>query len=433
MNIIEIINKKKNKIKLSKEEIDFFVKGFVDNSIETYQISSLLMAILLNGMDEEETSNLTTSMINSGGVVDLSSIEGIKSDKHSTGGVGDKVSIALVPLVVSCGAKIAKMSGKGLGHTGGTLDKLESIPGFKRELTEEEFLNSVRDKNLAIISQTNNLVPADKKLYALRDVTGTVDSIPLIASSIMSKKLASGADTILLDVKCGEGAFMKDLKSARELAESMVSIGKNHNKDTQAIISDMNEPLGFAIGNSLEVIEAIETLKGNGPKDFTELCLFEGSIILKQAKIVDDLEEGKRLLKESIENKSALKALKDLIKVQGGDERVLEDYSLLPSSKFKTDVKSPFDGYIESINPLEIGNMSSELGAGRKTVEDSINHGVGLVLNFKSGHKVSTKDTLLTIYHDEKLDESYEERLLNAFKFKKDFSNKKKLVYDHIF
>ena len=433
MNIIEIINKKKNKEKLNKEEIEFFVNEFVKETIKDYQVSSLLMAILLNNMDDEETSNLTKAMIDSGDIIDLSSIEGIKSDKHSTGGVGDKVSLVLVPLLASCGVKFAKMSGKGLGHTGGTLDKLESIPGFKIELTEDEFAKAVKDYGLAIISQTSNLVPADKKLYALRDVTGTVDSIPLIASSIMSKKLASGSDTILLDVKCGTGAFMRDLESATKLAEAMVSIGKSQNKDTQAIISNMSEPLGYAIGNSLEIIEAIETLKGNGPKDLEEICLFEGAIILSQNKIETDLEKGKALLKEKLNSKEGVNKFKDLIIAQGGDENVVDNLDLLPISKNKTAINSPVEGYIKSINPLKLGNLSSDLGAGRKSVGDIINHGTGLLLNKKSGDKIQKDELLLTVYHDDNIGEDFIKSLIDAFEISDTKTDEITLIYDHIY
>ncbi len=433
MNIIEIINKKKNNKSLTKDEIDFFVNAFVDESIPDYQVSSLLMAILLRGMDEEETSNLTSAMINSGGKVDLSSISGIKSDKHSTGGVGDKVSLVLGPLVTSCGVKLSKMSGKGLGHTGGTLDKLQSIPGFNIELSEEDFGKAVKDYGIAIISQTKNLVPADKKLYSLRDVTGTVDSIPLIASSIMSKKLASGSDTILLDVKCGTGAFMQDFDSAKILAKSMVSIGKNHGKDTRAVISNMNEPLGYSIGNSLEVIEALETLKGKGPKDLEDLCLYEGAIILIQNGIVDSIEEGKAILYENLRNNKALEKFKDLVKAQSGDERVVDDYSILPISKYKTEIKSPTSAYIKGINPLSLGNLSSDLGAGRKALGDIIDHGIGLVLKNKTGDFVEKGQVLLTVYHNKDLSEDFIRDLVSAFDFSEKETLEKTLIYDYIY
>ncbi|MDO5028081.1 MAG: thymidine phosphorylase [Bacillota bacterium] len=432
MNIIQIINRKKYKENLSQEEINFFVQGLVSGSVKDYQASSLLMAILLNGMSLEETSLLTKAMVDSGGQVDLSSIPGTKVDKHSTGGVGDKVSLALVPLLASCGLKVAKMSGKGLGHTGGTLDKLESIPGLKIELEEKNFIQAVKDYDAAIISQTDNLVPADKILYALRDVSGTIDSIPLIASSIMSKKLASGADTIFLDVKVGRGAFMKDLDSATSLAETMVYIGKSYGKDTQVIISDMNQPLGLAIGNSLELIEAIETLKGQGPKDFESLVLTAGSIILKQAGLEMDQGKGEKLLKEKISDGSALKALKKLILGQGGDPELIDDYKKLPIASAVTEVLCPEDGYIEEIDPLELGLLSADLGAGRKVLGDKIDHGSGFVLRKKVGDFVEKDQPLLSIYHNKDLDKDFVKKVLAAYKFTKEKCPPRTLVYKHI-
>ena len=305
MNIIDIIEKKKHNLPLTKEEIHYFFNEYSKNNIPDYQISSLMMAIYFNGMNKEEISNLTYSMMHSGDVCDLSSIKGVKIDKHSTGGVGDKTSLVLGPLVASCGVKVAKMSGRGLGLTGGPLDKIESIPGASVDISEENFIKQVNDIGISIIGQTQNLVPADKKMYALRDVTATVDSIPLISASIMSKKLASGSDTILLDVKFGSGAFMKDLENARNLAKTMVEIGKSFNKDTRAVLTDMDQPLGKAIGNSLEVIEACETLNGRGPSDLVNLCLSLGSIILMQANVTSDFNEGYKMLEEKIKNKEA--------------------------------------------------------------------------------------------------------------------------------
>ncbi|MGB4984559.1 MAG: thymidine phosphorylase, partial [Erysipelotrichaceae bacterium] len=313
MNIIDIIDKKKRKLALTNEEIHYMIEGYVNEEIKDYQMSALLMAIVLNGMNEEETFALTKEMVNSGDVIDLSSINGIKIDKHSTGGVGDKTSLALIPMVSACGVKCAKMSGRGLGHTGGTLDKLESIENFQIGISEDEFIKQVNEIGLAIIGQTKNLVPADKKLYALRDVTATVDCLPLIASSIMSKKIASGADTILLDVKCGNGAFMKTIDDAKSLAGEMIKIGNSFDKDVKAIITNMNRPLGLAIGNALEVKEAINTLKGEGPEDFTYLCLKAGSVILQQAKIVSTLQEGEEMLKEVISNGKALEKLRLMV------------------------------------------------------------------------------------------------------------------------
>ena len=398
MRMVDIITDKRDGKTLSNEQISFFVRGYVENKIPDYQISSLLMAILFNGMNKEELATLTNEMMHSGDVFDLSSIKGIKVDKHSTGGVGDKTSLVLGPLVASCGAKLAKMSGRGLGHTGGTLDKMESIPGLRITLTEEEFIKQVNDVGLAIIGQTGTLVPADKKLYALRDVTGTVESIPLIASSIMSKKLASGSDTILLDVKVGSGAFMKDMESARTLANTMVEIGKSFNKDTRAILTDMDEPLGLAVGNSLEVIEAINTLKGNGPEDFVSLCLKAASIMLTQAKITKNEEEAFIMLNENIKNGKALKCLKDLVRAQGGDVSYIDDISKFPVAKNINQIIAKKDGYVKRIVALQIGECAMKLGAGRATKESDIDLSAGIVLNKKIGHKVKKGDILATSY-----------------------------------
>ena len=398
MRMVDIITDKRDGKTLSNEQISFVVRGYVENKIPDYQISSLLMAILFNGMNKEELATLTNEMMHSGDVFDLSSIKGIKVDKHSTGGVGDKTSLVLGPLVASCGAKLAKMSGRGLGHTGGTLDKMESIPGLRITLSEEEFIKQVNDVGLAIIGQTGTLVPADKKLYALRDVTGTVESIPLIASSIMSKKLASGSDTILLDVKVGSGAFMKDMESARTLANTMVEIGKSFNKDTRAILTDMDEPLGLAVGNSLEVIEAINTLKGNGPEDFVSLCLKAASIMLTQAKITKNEEEAFIMLNENIKNGKALKCLKDLVRAQGGDVSYIDDTSKFPVAKNINQIIAKKDGYVKRIVALQIGECAMKLGAGRATKESDIDLSAGIVLNKKIGHKVKKGDVLATSY-----------------------------------
>ena len=361
-------------------------------------------------MNKKEISFLTDSMLHSGEIIDLSSINGVKIDKHSTGGVGDKTSLVLGPLVASCGAKVAKMSGRGLGHTGGTLDKLESIKGVSVNVSKENFIKQVNDIGIAIIGQTGDLVPADKKLYALRDVTATVDSIPLIASSIMSKKLASGADTILLDVKFGSGAFMKDIKSAEELASTMVEIGKHLNRDTKAVLTDMDQPLGMAIGNSLEVIEACETLKGRGPKDLVELCLNLGAIILKQAHIEEDIEKGKVLLQSKIDNLEAFKKLEELIKYQGGDISYLEDYSKFEKSKYQKEIYSSKEGYVEKISALEIGECAMHLGAGRATKDDVIDMSSGIVLNKKVGDFVKKGELLLTCYtNKENVEEIYKD------------------------
>lgn len=406
----DIILKKRDGFELSKEEIEFFIKNYVNNIIPDYQASALAMAIYFQGMNKKEISFLTDSMLHSGEMIDLSSINGVKIDKHSTGGVGDKTSLVLGPLVASCGAKVAKMSGRGLGHTGGTLDKLESIKGVSVNVSKENFIKQVNDIGIAIIGQTGDLVPADKKLYALRDVTATVDSIPLIASSIMSKKLASGADTILLDVKFGSGAFMKDIKSAEELASTMVEIGKHLNRDTKAVLTDMDQPLGMAIGNSLEVIEACETLKGRGPKDLVELCLNLGAIILKQAHIEEDIEKGKVLLQSKIDNLEAFKKLEELIKYQGGDISYLEDYSKFEKSKYQKEIYSSKEGYVEKISALEIGECAMHLGAGRATKDDVIDMSSGIVLNKKVGDFVKKGELLLTCYtNKENVEEIYKD------------------------
>ena len=415
MRFVDIINKKRNKQELTNEEIQFFVDGVTDGSLPDYQISALLMAIVLNDMNERETAYLAKAMMNSGDVIDLTSIEGIKSDKHSTGGVGDKTSMALGPMVAACGLKVAKMSGRGLGHTGGTLDKLESIKGFNCFLTEEQFKKQVQEVGLAIIGQTGDLVPADKKLYALRDVTGTVESIPLIASSIMSKKLASGSDTILLDVKYGEGAFMHTVEDATKLAEAMISIGNSLGRNTMAMITDMNQPLGNAIGNSIEIKEAIDTLKGHGPKDFTELCMQAGEIMLMQGKVAKDKEEARKMLEEGISSGRAFELFKEMVKAQGGDVAMLDDTSLLPQAKFTTEIKSKENGNIKVLHSEQLGILAMQLGAGRATKEDDVNHAVGLEINCKRGDKVNVGDTICYVYHDEELTEKWIEGLYDAF------------------
>lgn len=417
MQMTDIIIKKRNGFDLTREEIKFFIDNYVNNTIPDYQVSALLMAIFYQGMNKKEISDITDAMLHSGEVIDLSSISGIKIDKHSTGGVGDKTSLVLGPLVASCGAKVAKMSGRGLGHTGGTLDKLESIKGLSVMEEKEKFIHQVNDIGIAIVGQTADLVPADKKLYALRDVTGTVDSIPLIASSIMSKKLASGSDTILLDVKFGSGAFMKDLPSARELAKTMVEIGHSFNKDTRAVLTDMNQPLGCAVGNSLEVIEACETLKGRGPKDLEELCLSLGAIILEQAKITSSFEEGKKMLLEKISSLEAFNKLKELIAYQGGDSSYLDDYSKFKQAKYETKLYAKKSGYLQKIDALVVGESAMHLGAGRATKDDNIDMSAGIVLNKKVGDQVKEGDLLLTCYTDKEDIEEVLKELEGAFEF----------------
>ena len=415
MRFVDIINKKRYNEELTDKEIQFFVDGVTDGSIPDYQVSALLMAIVLNGMNERETSYLAKSMMHSGDVIDLTSIEGIKADKHSTGGVGDKTSMALGPLVAACGLKVAKMSGRGLGHTGGTLDKLESIEGFNCFLTEEEFKKQVSEVGIAIIGQTGDLVPADKKLYALRDVTGTVESIPLIASSIMSKKLASSSDTILLDVKYGEGAFMHTIEDATKLAEAMISIGNSLGRNTMAMITDMNQPLGNTIGNAIEIKEAIETLKGHGPKDFTELCMQAAEIMLMQGKVAENKEEARKMLEEVVASGKAFETFKDMVKAQGGNVDMIENPELLPQSKFKTEIKSEESGDVKVLHSERLGVLAMQLGAGRETKEQDVNHAVGLELACKRGDKVNKGDTICIVYHDEELKPQWVEELYHAF------------------
>lgn len=417
MRFTDIIEKKKRNLALTDEEIKFWVDGVTDGSIPDYQTSALLMAIVFNGMDERETATLAEAMMNSGDIIDLSSIPGIKADKHSTGGVGDKTSLALGALVAACGLKVAKMSGRGLGHTGGTLDKLESIEGLNIFLTEEQFKKQVSEIGLAIIGQTGELVPADKKLYALRDVTATVNSIPLIASSIMSKKLASGSNTILLDVKYGEGAFMPTVEAAKELATAMISIGNRLGRNTMAMITDMNQPLGNTIGNALEVEEAVETVKGNGPKDFTELCMRAGEIMLMQGGICKTEEEGRKMLEEAISSGRAFEKLLEMVAAQGGNVEQIKNTKLLPQSKYVTEMRSKEAGYISNIHSQQLGILAMHLGAGRATKEDSINYAVGLKMNAKKGDLVKDGDLLCTVYHDEDLKPEWIEQFYNTFSY----------------
>lgn len=402
MRMYDLIMKKRKGEELTTEEINFFVEGFTDGSIPDYQASAMLMAIFFNKMNKRETADLTNAMVKSGDEIDLSSIKGIKVDKHSTGGVGDKTSICLTPLVASLGIPVAKMSGRGLGHTGGTIDKLETFKGFSVELTEEQFIENVNNINIAIMGQSGNLVPADKKLYALRDVTATVDNMSLIASSIMSKKIASGADAIVLDVKVGDGAFMKTPETAKELAREMVDIGNHLGRKTIGVISDMDQPLGFAIGNSLEIMEAIELLKGNGPKDLLELTLTLGSNMLICAKKAETEEQARKMLEENIANGKGLEKLKEFIKAQGGDISAIDDFSKFPKAKYIEEVVAPRDGYITKIKAETFGLIAMELGAGRATKESEIDLAVGLVLNKKRSDKVNKGDVLAYIHSNNK-------------------------------
>lgn len=430
MRIYDIIRKKRDNHELSKAEIEFFVDKYSKGEIPDYQASALLMAIYLNKMNKEETVYLTEAMMNSGDVIDLSEIDGIKVDKHSTGGVGDKTTIALAPLVAACGAPVAKMSGRGLGHTGGTLDKLEAIPGFSIEMEAKKFIDSVNKHKIAVCGQTATIAVADKKMYALRDVTATVDNISLIAASIMCKKLASGANAILLDVKTGDGAFMKTLDDSFELAKAMVDIGNGMNRETIGMITDMDEPLGFAVGNSLEVIEAIETLKGNGQKDFVNLCETLGAYMLVLAKTVDTFEEGVEKIREAISSGSALEKLKVFIENQGGDKRVVDDYSLLPQANIVVPIKAHRSGYISRIEAEEVGVSAMILGAGRETKDDELDLAAGIILNNKVGDYVNEGDILATMYlnKEEKL-ESAKERFIGAYSIVDEKVDPKKLVY----
>jgi pyrimidine-nucleoside phosphorylase len=398
MRMIDLIEKKRDQKALTEEEIRFLVQGYTRGEIPDYQMASFLMAVYFQGMTPEETAHFTMEIVRSGEQIDLSSIEGIKVDKHSTGGVGDTTTLVLAPLVGSVGVPVAKMSGRGLGHTGGTIDKLESFPGFHVEVDNEEFIRLVNQNKVAVIGQSGKLTPADKKLYALRDVTGTVNSIPLIASSIMSKKIASGSDAIVLDVKVGAGAFMKSMEDARKLARTMVEIGDNVGRKTMAVISDMSQPLGFAVGNALEVKEAIDTLKGKGPKDLEELCLTLGSHMVCLAGKAQTPEEAGSMLKEAMNNGKALETMKQFIRAQGGDDRYVDHPEQLLTAKYTLEVKAKEDGYISEITANEIGTAAMMLGAGRATKESEIDLAVGLVLNKKIGDSVRKGETLVTIY-----------------------------------
>jgi len=398
MRMVDLIEKKRDGLELSSEEINFIIKGYTDGSIPDYQVSALTMSIFFKGMTEKERADLTMAMVESGDQIDLSQIQGIKVDKHSTGGVGDTTTLVLGPLVASVGVPVAKMSGRGLGHTGGTIDKLEAVKGFHVEIENSEFINLVNKNKIAVIGQSGNLTPADKKLYALRDVTATVDSIPLIASSIMSKKIAAGADAIVLDVKTGAGAFMKTLEDSKELARAMVRIGNNVGRKTMAVISDMSQPLGFAIGNALEVKEAIDTLKGEGPEDLTELCLTLGSHMVYLAEKASSLTEARELLEAAIKDGSALDKLKVFLSSQGGDASIVDDPSKLPQAKYTFELEAKEDGFVSEIVADEVGTAAMLLGAGRATKESVIDLAVGLVLRKKIGDQVKKGESIVTIY-----------------------------------
>lgn len=421
MRMYDIIEKKRDGKELTEKEIDFFINGYTSGNIPDYQVSALLMAIYFQDMTDKEQAILTSKMASSGDIIDLSEINGMKVDKHSTGGVGDTATIILAPLVASLNIPVAKMSGRGLGHTGGTIDKLEAIPGFHVEISNQEFIKLVNKNKLAVIGQSGNLTPADKKIYSLRDVTATVNSIPLIASSIMSKKLASGADAIVLDVKTGAGAFMENIQDAKKLAESMVSIGNLNGKKTTAIISDMNQPLGNAVGNALEIKEAIETLQGKGPKDLTEICLTLGSHMVVLAHQEMGIEEARNKLKENLMNGKAFEKFKLFLRAQGGDVRVADQPELLPQAKFSYDLVAQQSGMIEEITANEIGKVALMLGAGRTTKQSTIDLSVGLYLHKKIGDEIKKGEALLTIYSNTKSIHDVKEKLYQSIKI----SNKK--------
>ncbi len=415
MKISEIIMKKRDGGVLTKEEIQFFIDGIVSGSIADYQASALLMAIYIRGMNEEETSNLTMSMRDSGDVIDLSPIKGIKVDKHSTGGVGDKTTFIIAPIVAACKVPVAKMSGRGLGFTGGTVDKMESIPGFRTSLEKEEFINQVNEIGISVIGQTGHIAPADKILYALRDVTATVDNFSLISGSIMSKKLAAGSDKIVLDVKCGDGAFMEDEERAKALGTMMCKIGEAAGKHTVAVITDMNQPLGYNVGNSLEIIEAIDVLKGKGPKDITELAISLSAIMLKLGEMVDSVEEGRMMATEAITSGKALAKVKEFIAAQGGNPDVVDDYSLFPEPQASIEVTAKNDGYISQIHCKCIGLASQSTGAGREKKEDALDLSAGIKLAKKLGDSVKKGDLLATIYGDKSKIEVAAKQVEDAF------------------
>ncbi len=418
MRMYDLIYKKRNGTPLTRDEIRFMIDGYTKGEIPDYQMSAMMMAIFFIGMNEEETLELTMAMAESGDLLDLSEISGKKVDKHSTGGVGDKTSLALAPMVAACGLNVAKMSGRGLGHTGGTIDKLESFPGFSTEIPTEQFIDNVNNIGISIMGQTKNLAPADKKLYALRDVTATVDNMSLIASSIMSKKLAAGADAIVLDVKTGSGAFMKKEDDSFALAKEMVSIGNNAGRKTIAVISDMDQPLGNAVGNALEVIEAIETLKGNGPEDFVELCLTLGSQMLLAGEIASDIAGARTMLMESIESGKALEKLAEFVEAQGGNKEYVYHPEKLVLADIQEEIVASVEGYIEHIECDEIGICSLILGGGRETKESEVDLSVGFYLKKKVGDYVKKGESLATIYANDltKL-KSAKERFLKAYSY----------------
>ncbi|WP_010095995.1 pyrimidine-nucleoside phosphorylase [Ornithinibacillus scapharcae] len=432
MRMYDIIEKKRDGKELTEEEIFFFINGYTKGDIPDYQVSALLMAIYFQDMTEKERATLTKTMVESGDQIDLSQINGIKVDKHSTGGVGDTTTLVLAPLVASVGAPVAKMSGRGLGHTGGTIDKLESVPGFHTEITNEEFIDLVNKNKVSVIGQTGNLTPADKKLYSLRDVTATVNSIPLIASSIMSKKIASGADAIVLDVKTGAGAFMKDLDDAKALAKAMVSIGNQVGRNTMAVISDMSQPLGLAIGNSLEVKEAIDTLQGKGPEDLTELCLVLGSQMVVLAEKANTIEDARKMLEENLSNGKALEHFKTFLASQGGDATVVDNVELLPKASQQIEVLADQAGTIKTIIADGVGTAAMMLGAGRATKESEIDLAAGIMLHKKVGDAVQEGEALLTLHTNTDNVDSVVKLIKDSIVITKENVEAPTLIYDMI-
>lgn len=417
MTILDIIEKKRDKQELTKNEIEYFVKGYTEGTITDYQAAALIMAIFINGMTKEETTNLTIAMANSGEILDLSKLNKIIVDKHSTGGVGDKVSLVLLPLVASAGVPVAKMSGRGLGFTGGTVDKLESIPGYQTQIDINTFIQNVEKHGISMISQTGNLAPADKKIYALRDAISCVDSIPLIASSIMSKKIASGADKIVLDVTVGKGAFMQDIENAEKLANTMIDIGKLANRETVCVLTNMEEPLGYAVGNTLEVKETIEALKGNMPQDLKEVVLELGSYMLKLANKAETIEKAKKILEEKIENGEAYNKFVELVQNQNGDTSYIANPEKLKKAKYIEEIKSEQEGYIYEMDAKQVGKLACSLGAGRITKEDKIDPDVGIVLNKKVGNYVKKGECLAYIHSNDTIKlETAKEKLLDIIK-----------------
>lgn len=430
--MVDLIEKKRDGNELTKEEINFIIKSYTSGEIPDYQMSAFLMAIYFQDMSDDERAALTLAMVESGDQIDLSAIKGIKVDKHSTGGVGDTTTLVLAPLVASVGVPVAKMSGRGLGHTGGTIDKLEAVSGFSVEITNEKFVNLVNENKVAVVGQSGNLTPADKKLYALRDVTATVSSIPLIASSIMSKKIASGAEAIVLDVKTGAGAFMKELRQAEELAKAMVDIGNNLGRRTIAIISDMSQPLGYAIGNALEVKEAIATLKGNGPKDLYELCMALGSQMVVLGGVAKSIEEANKLLEEAITKGLALETFKTFLSAQGGDSSVVDDINKLPTAKMVIDVPAKQSGFVTNIIADKIGVAAMILGAGRATKDATIDLAVGIELRKKIGDYVEKGDTLVTLHSNQDHNDECINRVYESYTIAPQKISSPTLIYKEI-